>query len=178
LGSEEFAPHEQGERDGPRHEGERQAGERQGEHNGERRRRRGRRGGRRNRQRNGDQGHGGYDRGPRAQESDFAPVNELTAPPATEPELTHAVADLDAAPPATSHAPVSAEAPHPAPAEEPARRRSTVRERAPVAGTDEAPAQSHPASPAPEPVVIDAGESADADRPRRTGWWSRRFAGG
>ena len=178
VGSEDFAPHEQGERNGPHHEGERQAGERQGEHNGERRRRRGRRGGRRNRQRNGDQGHGGYDRGPRAQEQDFAPVNELTAPPATEPELTHAVADLDAAPPVASHAPVSAEAPHPAPAEEPARRRSTVRERAPVAGTDEAPAQSHPASPAPEPVVTDAGESADADRPRRTGWWSRRFAGG
>jgi ribonuclease E len=149
---------------------------------GERRRRRGRRGGRRNRERNGD-------RGPREQQP-FAPANELSTPPSTEPELKVAVADLDAA--SAARAPTSApmrvpistpiSAPTAAPVAEsdPARRRSTVRERAPVTGGEEAPLPSPApsASPGPEPVVADANEAADSDRPRRTGWWSRRFAGG
>jgi hypothetical protein len=33
-------------------------------------------------------------------------------------------------------------------------------------------------SAVPEPVVTAITEAAaDGDRPRRTGWWSRRFAG-
>jgi len=144
---------------------------------GEGRRRRGRRGGRRNRHRNGDAMPGGNDQGPHEPRQEFAPAEGLIAPPPTEPELTHAVADLDAAPRAVSQAPVSAEAPP----EEPVRRRSTVRERAPVAGGEDmlAPPQTQqPASPAPEPVVTESAEAADGDRPRRTGWWSRRLAGG
>ncbi|MGA7789539.1 MAG: hypothetical protein WCA56_15405, partial [Xanthobacteraceae bacterium] len=123
----------------------------------------------------------GNDHGSYPQEPEFAPAEELIAPPATEPELTHAVADLDAAPRrAPQEAPVSAEAPRPLP-EEPVRRRSTVRERAPVGGGEDAlpPAQTQqPITPTPEPVVSESGDAAEGDRPRRTGWWSRRFAGG
>ena len=78
-------------------------------------------------------------------------------------------------------APVAPEAPQPVPAQEPVRRRSTVREPAPIAGGENAPAApaaaTPPASPAAEPVV-ETTEAAEGDRPRRTGWWSRRFAGG
>jgi ribonuclease E len=143
-------------------------------HDGERRRRRGRRGGRRNRERNGD-------RGPREQQP-FAPANESSAPPA-EPELKVAVADLDAAPAprATPSVPISAPT-APAAEPEPTRRRSTVRERAPMTGGEDAPSSlpspAPSASPVSEPAVPDANEAADGDRPRRTGWWSRRFAGG
>jgi len=61
------------------------------------------------------------------------------------------------------------------------RRRSTVREPAPILGSDEAPppASPTPVAPAPEPVVVtEAAETESADRPRKTGCWSRRFAGG
>jgi ribonuclease E len=58
---------------------------------------------------------------------------------------------------------------------EPARRRSTVRERVPIAGGGEASAPTP--SAAPEPVV-ESNEPAGSDQPRKTGWWSRRFAGG
>jgi ribonuclease E len=61
---------------------------------------------------------------------------------------------------------------------EPPRRRSTVRERAPIGGSDTPPLPAQPAAPAPEPVVTELTEAAEADRPRKTGWWSRRFAGG
>jgi ribonuclease E len=105
----------------------------------------------------------------------------LSAPPSAEPELKVAVADLDAAPAARAPTSVPISAPT-APAAEPEsmRRRSTVRERAPVTGGEEAPLPSPApsASPAPEPAVNEANEAADGDRPRRTGWWSRRFAGG
>jgi ribonuclease E len=64
---------------------------------------------------------------------------------------------------------------------EPTRRRSTVRERAPVTGganRDELPAkiEVQPAPP-PEPTATEANESSEAEQPRRSGWWSRRFAG-
>jgi ribonuclease E len=152
---------------------------------GERRRRRGRRGGRRNRQRNGDAPHDANNRESpdrafaAAADEEFAPAEELIAPAPSEPELKDAVADLDATPrPAT---PRTAVAPPPAPAEEPVRRRSTVRERAPVAGGEEPlppPQTEQPVVATPEPVVTEITEAADTDRPRRTGWWSRRFAGG
>ncbi len=148
------------------------------------RRRRGRRGGRRNRHRNGDGMHGGNDRGPEQPQHEFGSAEELTASPASEPDLKEAVADLDAAPRANPRpmpqARVSAEAPPPVTPEEPARRRSTVRERAPVGGGETAPAPAPAASapPAPEPVVTDSGDGADSNQPRRSGWWSRRSAGG
>jgi ribonuclease E len=145
----------------------------------ERRRRRGRRGGRRNRQRNGDAAHGENDRGPRPEQTFAAPGDDLIAPPATEPDLKAAVADLDAAP--MPRAPIRAEVTSPsAPEAEPPRRRSTVRERAPISGGADAPptVPIPTAAPVPEPVITEVTEAADGDRPRKTGWWSRRFAGG
>ncbi|HML12879.1 MAG TPA: ribonuclease E/G [Xanthobacteraceae bacterium] len=154
---------------------------------GGRRRRRGRRGGRRRRGREGE---------------------PFEAAPSFEPELDSAVADFDRPPtpprpydepvaiehaPAPQPSPTQAEAPpaqaEPPPAEpEPPRRRSTVREPAPFfLGVDAAPEPPHPA-PAPEPAASapTAEPSAEApapdaeagNQPRRTGWWSRRFAGG
>jgi ribonuclease E len=171
----EFAPREQRDGDEPRQ-------------NGERRRRRGRRGGRRNRNRNGE--HGGYEqRGPQEHQghdeghvADYAaasdeppsmPAHELIATPTTEPDLKAAVTDLDAAPPSSP--------PSPAPEAEPPRRRSTVRERAPIGSAgDASPAPTPPPAPAPvpEPVATSGDETAETDKPRRSGWWSRRFAGG
>jgi ribonuclease E len=85
------------------------------------------------------------------------------------------VADLDAAP-LPARTPVSAEPAAP-PEPEPARRRSTVRERAPLGGGENVPA-APPPSPAAEPVVTASSEASEGEGPRRTGWWSRRFAGG
>jgi len=65
-------------------------------------------------------------------------------------------------------------------AAEPPRRRSTVREPAPQTSRDEAsaPAPSFtPPAPSIEPVVSSPAESEDSDRPRRSGWWSKRALG-
>src|SRR6516164_10295532 len=158
-----------------------------------RRRRRGRRGGRRNRmgrEREGapsqyehDVHTGDHEHEPHA----FETAEELAAASTTEAELTQAVADLDAspteAPPPAEPADVAAAQVSPPPSQqEPARRRSTVRERAPIAAASDAaapqPAPIQPPSPASQPVITETGESESADRPRRSGWWSRRFAGG
>jgi ribonuclease E len=181
----EPALHQAGEPE-PRPEHPRERDDQQGER---RRRRRGRRGGRRNRhERNGDAVQNNGEAPP---QHDFAPGEEFVAPPVAEPELREAVADLDAAPSPAPSAPMTAPVPEPVvaaaalPEPEPPRRRSTVREPAPIAGSDEAsttPAQTpSPAAsipPAPQPVVDDAEETENTDRPRRTGWWSRRSAGG
>jgi ribonuclease E len=166
--------------------GERSEPQRQGE---PRRRRRGRRGGRRNRlDREGEAVPASHDGGPDAPQPALTTAEELAAPPATEPELKEAVADLDAAPiaapPAPPPAPEPANAPPPQaaapPAEELPRRRSTVREPAPISGNQEAsqPAPTPPPPPAPQPVITELGESEHTNRPRRSGWWSRRSAGG
>jgi ribonuclease E len=137
-----------------------------------RRRRRGRRGGRRNRmgrEREGAPAQYEPDMQEREDEPHaFGSAEELTAAPTTEADLTQAVTDLDAppseAPPPAEPADVAAaQASPPPPQQEPPRRRST-------------PIQAP--SPAPQPVVTAVGESESADRPRRSGWWSRRFAGG
>ena len=109
---------------------------------------------------------------------------ELTTPLSTEPDLQEAVADLDAGPPPrrveTELAAI--ETPQQSAQPEPPRRRSTVRERAPVAtgGDVPTPAPAQSPSPAPQPVITEAGDGdgENAERPRRSGWWSRRFAGG
>jgi len=154
---------------------------RDGERRG--RRRRGRRGGRRNRHdrdRNGDAAPD-MNEVPSPQHS-LGPGDELAPPAAAEPELKEAVADLDAAPPSAPPAPVSAEPSHAEQQAEPPRRRSTVRERAPIGGSDDAPPPAATApvapAPAPEPVITEVAETEGTDRPRKTGWWSRRFAGG
>jgi ribonuclease E len=186
----EFGAQGRGENGEPRRDG------------GERRRRRGRRGGRRNRHRNAN---GDFDRnrqeagqddreeGHRAShfesehgaEETFASAEELTTPSSAEPELSRAVADLDAPSPALREQPESAEAPQaPSPPAEPPRRRSTVRERAPSAGSEDAAANAAPPSPplappaAEQPSAGEGTETSDGAQPRRTGWWSRRFAGG
>ncbi len=152
-----------------------------------RRRRRGRRGGRRNRQEREREGTpAAYDRDAYEPEPALATAEDLVAPLATEPDLQEAVADLDAALPAMpargSAEPREAEAQTSAPPAEPEppRRRSTVREPAPIVGNnDVGPAAPAPtAAPAPQPVITEAGDSEDASQPRRSGWWSRRFAGG
>jgi len=154
-----------------------------------RRRRRGRRGGRRNRpERIGEaappaEGHDTYE--PQEQHEPPTPPQELTGAPPTEAELREAVADLDAAPPfaaaARSSEPTVVESTPSAPASqpEPPRRRSTVREPAPIVNADAPqPAPVPPSSPPPQPVITEVGESESTDKPRRSGWWSRRFAGG
>ena len=77
-------------------------------------------------------------------EETFASAEELSAPTSAEPELSNAVADLDASPRPPRKPRVSAEAPAASPAAEaePVRRRSTVRERAPVTSGDETAAVS------------------------------------
>ena len=151
-----------------------------------RRRRRGRRGGRRNRpERIGEaaplaEGYDTYD----SHESP-TPPQELTGAPPTEAELREAVADLDAAPPfpaavRSSEPPVVESTPSaPVSQPEPPRRRSTVREPAPIVNADAPqPAPVSSSSPPPQPVITEVGESESTDKPRRSGWWSRRFAGG
>jgi ribonuclease E len=161
-----------------------------------RRRRRGRRGGRRNRmERERDGVPASHDRSvsePQhasapAQDSVQYPARELIEPLSTEPDLREAVADLDASSsraervelePAEVRS-VLSEPPQPPAPSEPPRRRSTVREPAAPAGGGDvpSPAPVQSSSPAPQPVVKEAGDGEAAERPRRSGWWSRRFAG-
>jgi len=71
--------------------------------------------------------------------------------------------------------------PEPVPVpKEPSRRRSTVRERAPTAfPSDTAAPVPDAITPLPEPVVVvtSSSDSAETDRPRRAGWWSKRALG-
>jgi ribonuclease E len=162
-----------------------------GSPDGERRpRRRGRRGGRRRR---GNGSEGGL--------ADSI-ADELG--PASEPEVTEAVADFDSAPPlseqqtrvdgnepqprAEPSQPLQAEAAispvqadeAPAESEKIARRRSTVREKVSFASQpDPVPAvQASPEPPAAAEPAQPAEEAAEASQPRRAGWWSRRFGNG
>jgi ribonuclease E len=69
--------------------------------------------------------------------------------------------------------PVHAEAPAAAPQEAP-RRRSTIREPAPIGTDNSAPAPVAPV-PAPTPVVSSTASEESAS-PKR-GWWGRRLLG-
>jgi ribonuclease E len=150
-----------------------------------RRRRRGRRGGRRNRlerEHNGEAVQASHDHDPHAPQHDLAPAEELAAAPATEPALKEAVADLDGAPPAVRRAepPNIGSAPPPTPPveQEPSRRRSTVREPAPMAGNNEASPPAQPPNPTAPPVITELDDGEETKRPRRSGWWSKRIVGG
>jgi ribonuclease E len=172
---------------------ERHAGNGEQESDGERRRRRrGRRGGRRNRRgREGEEGYtarnGEHDDQPRAQENGHG----------IEPELVDASADLGgptevpAGEPASTPQPFEPVArdpePDPAstepPAPEPSRRRSTVREAAPMfsAGPmSETPPPAEQVPPPPEPAATPDAASSEAETTgepapkRRFGWWSRK----
>jgi len=183
----------------PQLRGRDERGESHRDPNGERRRRRrGRRGGRRNRHDREHNGEAGYEtHGQSSPQDEFAAENP-DRPAAAEPDLSAAVADLDApfarepadtsepsGPQPLSAEPASAttssEPPPPEVTPEPPRRRSTVREPAPVfgSGSDTATPPSPPAAePPPQPVITETDANDSADRPRRSGWWSRRSAGG
>ena len=108
---------------------------------------------------------------------DFADFN--AEPAAADPQAVSEPADADATAPTDAHATAAASSP-PVTEQEPPRRRSTVREPAPGAGSGVVtPEEPTTPSPSPEqPVATEPAESENADRPRRTGWWSRRIAGG
>ncbi len=153
-----------------------------GEGDVRRRRRRGRRGGRRNRGRNGD--------APFASNGSGEPQSELQ----------HAVEDMDRSPAPQAYEqpamerpiidrpynqpPVSAPEPQPAPPPQaaapappeskPPRRRSTIREPAPIAIAG-APPPPAPVIPPPTPVVSSTA-SEDSGQPKR-GWWAKRLLG-
>jgi ribonuclease E len=140
-------------------------GERDG---GRRRRRRGRRGGRRNRQHNGEAPSRSSENG-------------------AEPELQHAVEDMDRPPsydtaPPASYAPPIEQRPASAAMDPPAaaanaqespRRRSTIREPAPIA-SERAPMPPPSATPS-TPVISSTGPEEPAT-PKR-GWWGKRLLG-
>ncbi len=133
---------------------------------GRRRRRRGRRGGRRNRQRNGEAPFRAGENGP-------------------EPELQHAVEDLDRPSSYESrpaYAPQVEERPAPPPAEfsatsasaqEPPRRRSTVREPASFAAES---APTPPLATSPSTPIVSSAGSEESAAPKR-GWWGKRLLG-
>jgi ribonuclease E len=158
-----------------------------------RRRRRGRRGGRRNRRDREGEAPFASDRGRAGEPELNRAAADFDDGPATEPLHEQPMAREPIAEPQRDTPPPTAvepqdERPAPvavpalpdtiAPAPEPPRRRSTVREPAPVGLTGEAaaPAIAHPAEP-PQPVISGPTESEDSDRPRRSGWWSKRALG-
>ena len=165
-----------------------EGGEQRGD--GRKRRRRGRRGGRRNRGRNGDQqltprdGEAGDIAGEETSAADTAHIEP-------EPELQHAVENLDrppsgafAPPPAPEHAPAYtapaefSASPPPAPASEetaePPRRRSTIREPAPFAMGETPPA---PPSTIPPPTPVISSTSSEESAAPKRGWWGKRLLG-
>jgi len=154
---------------------------------GRRRRRRGRRGGRRNRGRgrNGEPFHA---------EGSYGGNGETQ--PGAEAELQHAVEDMDrpprreerepepehvSYPPERPSAPPTAEAEFPAPSSnvppeaEAPRRRSTIREPAPIAAAG-IPAPSPAPSAPPAAPVISVTSSEEPAQPKR-GWWAKKLLG-
>ncbi len=179
---------------------DRAPGEANGE--GERRRRRGRRGGRRNRRGREGERQFAPDNGAapepelvRAAADLDDGVPERTPEPVRVP-ITQSRDDAAALDVRTPHdlapagmAPGEMPPPEPqaataAPEEpavvEPPRRRSTVREPAPAASRGEAAEPASGSAPPPtatEPAVTNSAESESSERPRRSGWWSKRVLG-
>jgi ribonuclease E len=133
------------------------------------------------REHNGEPAHASQDQDAQAPRHEAATGAEFAAPPAYEPEVSEASAGREHASPTRPRedAPHDESMPPSAPpaAPEPPRRRSTVREPAPGVAADETHAPQ-PKAPAEQPVITELGDSEPPDRPRRSGWWSRRFAGG
>jgi ribonuclease E len=134
---------------------------------GQRRRRRGRRGGRRNGRREGPD-----EAASPAYERDGA--DDIAArPPQDEAPVRHRDEEMPVRAEAAPRVERPAE-PAPPPADAAPRRRSTVREPAPVFDmTSDAPAYTPP-SPAPAPSPAAPAAEAESDKPRRFGWWSKR----
>jgi ribonuclease E len=153
-----------------------------GEH---RRRRRGRRGGRRNRRDREGQEIGDFAAAPGLERQERPEWSERHEPQVSDQathvaEPTYAPRFEPAAPPPVMPEPALVSAPPPSP--EPQRRRSTVREPAPVFSGESAPVvMPMPAPqpvPMPAPIVSSSAETDDASKPRRTGWWAKRLLGG
>ncbi len=155
-----------------------------------RRRRRGRRGGRRNRQ--GREGEapfqrnngGGAERERQHAGAEFPPVSDedasAIAPPSDEPMTERPIIDRPySQPPDFSSEPQPAaptQAVTPIQAEpEPPRRRSTIREPAPIAITGASPPAPVPSAPPPAPIVSSTA-SEETGQPKR-GWWAKRLLG-
>ncbi|HEX2655299.1 MAG TPA: Rne/Rng family ribonuclease, partial [Xanthobacteraceae bacterium] len=163
----------------PEH-GHREAGDESHGEGERRRRRRGRRGGRRRRGRNGeaeaptfhaegDQHEGdSFEREPHVGQSD-QPAHSFQQPAYEAPAESYQPQPGSPASDVTER-PAESDAP---------RRRSTVREPAPLYLSDEAVRSAPvPAQPEPAPEPSSAPETATPNQPRRTGWWARRFGGG
>ena len=150
-----------------------------------RRRRRGRRGGRRNRRdrdggpSNGDfaatQGQETHERPDVNERPDWSPPREAPQPDTAEPAYASPIEPAPRPEPAPQPAAASPE-PQPAADREPPRRRSTVREPAPVFSSS-APVVTPMPPPPPAPIVTSTAE-ADASKPKRSGWWAKRLLGG
>jgi len=98
--------------------------------------------------------------------------------------VTERQLDMPAGDEAGAHTKLPAQAEEPSltatTASEPPRRRSTVREPALATSDNEASerASSTAGSPAlAEPAVSSSAENENGDRPRRSGWWSKRLIG-
>jgi len=181
-------------------EGETEGEAGQGGENGDaerRRRRRGRRGGRRNRRgREGDAPYAGADAAQEPVEPDVAAaVADLSGGPVADAPVHHAAPEHEQTSFPSAAEPLAAHeaAPAPAPASvaetpaEPPRRRSTIREPAPifssgamsdVQANDVTPAPAPAPAPEPpatlaEPAAAEAPAESEA-KPRRFGWWNRR----
>ena len=151
-----------------------------------RRRRRGRRGGRRNRRHRdaASEPQFGQPAEPARDDDTFVSFagNGGAAPHSPEPAHevappSEAVGSEPAAPPPPSPAPFT---PPPEPAAaEPPRRRSTVREPAPVLGLGSSSTDAPPPPPRPEPplVITETPSGDDTNKPRRTGWWAKQLLG-
>jgi ribonuclease E len=143
---------------------------------GRRRRRRGRRGGRRNRSRNGE----GSLQSAHGNEAEPAYANDFVQHPVVSDEDASAVAPPFNERPTAKAAPVSQSASVPpmtggSPAtmdQEAPRRRSTIREPAPIATKN---TMRTPAAPPPSPAVSSTASEEPAT-PKR-GWWAKRLLG-
>ena len=150
-----------------------------------RRRRRGRRGGRRNRRDRDTDTTVATENGHAEEAEPAVAAAEFHAEPVSEPVHHEAPPPLPREHVVERREEVQAEPilaappPPPAPAPESPRRRSTVREPAPIAlsgeATISAPVPPPSLMPPPEPVVL--SESTQSDRPRRSGWWAKRALG-
>jgi ribonuclease E len=178
------SPEEEGSEQPPRQEGAALPGEGGDTAEGRRRRRRGRRGGRRNRHRNGEapfqagegspepELHAGTDFPPVSDEDASAiapPFEERAAPPAHTPAPMATVAP----PPAYEPPPVAEPQAPAADRQQPPRRRSTIREPAPIAVEGASPPPA-PTLPPPTPVIV---TTASEDSQPKRGWWAKRLLG-
>jgi ribonuclease E len=148
-----------------------------------RRRRRGRRGGRRNRRDreggpNGDfaatQGQETHERTDFSARPDWSPPREASLPETAEPAYAPRIEPEPRQEPTPQPAAAS---PQPAADREPPRRRSTVREPAPMF-SGSAPVVIPAPPPPPAPVVISTANADDASKPKRSGWWAKKLLGG